>query len=71
MKEKQMSAKLVEPLSYVIVITWDNCDPDVYGFFQTEEEAEKDAEYIKSKWKEWEWGHSPCVSIEKLLEVKK
>ena len=56
---------------YVIVITRDNCDPEVYGFFQTEEDAEKDAEYIKSKWKEWEWNHSPCVTIEKLMEVKK
>ena len=66
-----MRVKIAEPPYYVIVITRDNCDPEVYGFFQTEEDAEKDAEYIKSKWKEWEWNHSHCVTIEKLMEVKK
>ena len=63
--------KRVEPPSYVIVITWNNCDPEVYGVFGTEEDAEKNLKYIQGKWEEWEWGHNPHSSIEKLMEASK
>jgi hypothetical protein len=66
-----MRVKLVEPLSYVVVISWDNCDPEVYGLFKSEEDAKAEEDYIKGKWTSQEWNHNPCTSIEKLLEVKK
>ena len=66
-----MRVEITQPPYYVIVVTWDNCDPEVFGLFQSEEDAEAKVEYIESKWTEWNWNHHPCVSVEKLMEVSK
>ncbi len=53
---------------YVIVIEWDNTEPQVYGTFKTTEEAETKKKSILSGFDSWEWNHHRGISITKITK---
>ena len=49
---------------YVVVMTWDSCDPMVYGLFNNYEDAEK---WRKNyEWDEYDMNNELSFNIEKL-----
>ena len=54
---------------WVIVQTFDNCDPQVSFGGTSEREAVKWMETLKAGWGEWEWDHcTECVVKELSLD---
>ena len=53
---------------YTIVITWDCGEPDVYGPFSNEKEAEQYLEKLTSKWGDWEWGAQTGHGVRKMAK---
>ena len=53
---------------YVIVIEWDNTEPQVYGTFKTTEEAEAKKTSILNGFDSWEWNHHRDISITKITK---
>tara|TARA_E500000331_G_scaffold320706_1_gene334435 strand:+ start:201 stop:392 length:192 start_codon:yes stop_codon:yes gene_type:complete len=52
---------------YVIVLTWDSCDPMVYGLFDSYYDADK---WRKNyKWDEYDKNNELSFNIEKLKGV--
>tara|TARA_R100000963_G_C4583565_1_gene63554 strand:- start:323 stop:517 length:195 start_codon:yes stop_codon:yes gene_type:complete len=50
--------------SFVIVITWDNRDPSVYGGYDSEEDATKGIEKIRGMWDKSDWNHHTSITVE-------
>lgn len=52
-----MKTTLEKP-SVVLVIHYDNCDPDIHGPFKNVKRAEKRRDEITAKWSERDWYHA-------------
>ena len=55
---------------YVIVVTYDSCDPIIYGIFKSENEAKKAEKKILKRFTDYDWRHQDSVTIEKITTVK-
>ena len=52
--------------TFVIVVTWDNRDPSVYGGYDSEENAYKGIEKLRGIWDEYDWKHHTSISVRHL-----
>ena len=55
---------------YVVVVTYDSCDPMIYGVFKSEEEADKAEKKILKGFNDYDWRHYNQITVEYLMEVK-
>ena len=55
---------------YVVVVTYDSCDPIIYGIFKSENEAKKAEKKILKRFTDYDWRHQDSVTIEKITTVK-
>ncbi len=55
---------------YCIVVTYDSCDPMVYGVFKSENKAEKAERKIRTGFNDYDWRHLQSVTIRRIMEVK-
>ena len=58
------------PHRFLIVVTYDSCDPQVYGVYKSESEAERVIEDIRSAFDDYDWNHMKDISVTKVMEVK-
>ena len=58
------------PYRFVVVVTYDSGDPQVYGVYKSESEAERVIEDIRTAFDDYDWNHMNDISVRKVMEVK-
>ena len=51
---------------YVIVIEWNNTEPEVHGTYKRQSAAEKAMKKVQVAWGEWEWNHFTGINVIKI-----
>ena len=56
--------------NYVVVVTYDSCDPVIYGTFTSEKEAVEAEKKIRNGFDDYDWNHYQQSTIERITTVK-
>ena len=56
--------------NYVVVVTYDSCDPIIYGTFTSEKEAVEAEKKIRNGFDDYDWNHYQQSTIERITTIK-